>query len=171
VKVKKVKFLGLNEAYVIHEQPNAWKSILITLAPFILGNFIALSFFSFAFNLLFLSNLLGFVFLWMALSLVYYCFPSNQDAKNTFNSFKDFYGSNLVKRNFLIKLILIISIPFVFLPLFVLLGLMLLFNQSYKLRILWILFVFIIAFNQPYVFESLNSLGFFFENMATFLFD
>ncbi|MFH1663939.1 MAG: hypothetical protein ABH986_03975 [archaeon] len=171
VKVMKVKFLGLNEAYVVHEQPNALKSIMITVAPFILGNLVALSFFSYAFTLLFFSNALGFVFLWLGLSVVYYCFPSDQDAKNTFNSFKDFYSKNLVKRNLFVKLILIVSIPFVFIPLFVLLGLMMLFNQSYKLRLLWILFVFVIAFNEPYAFELVNLVGYFIENTATFLFN
>jgi len=158
VKVKKVKFLGLNEAYVVHEQSNALKSIMITIAPFILGNLISFYFFSYSFSLLFFSNYLGFVFLWLGLSLVYYSFPSNQDAKNTFNAFKDFYASNLVKRNIFIKLLLIVSIPFVFIPLFVILGLMVLFNYFYFLRLAWILTVFILAFNQLYLFELINSL-------------
>jgi hypothetical protein len=162
VKVKKVKFLGLNEAYVVHEQPNALKSIVITLAPFILGNFIAFYLFSFSFSLLFASDFLGFFFLWLAFSLAHYSFPSNQDAKNTFNSFKNFYSVNLVKGNILLKLILLISIPFVFFPLFIILGLMLVFNYSYKLRLLWVLLVFLLAFNQPYTIELLNSLSFLF---------
>ncbi|MBU2476438.1 DUF3267 domain-containing protein [Candidatus Micrarchaeota archaeon] len=170
VKVKKVKFFGLNEAYVVHEQPNVFKSIMITLAPFILGNWIAFFLFSFSFSLLFAGNFFGFVFLWLAFSLVHYCFPSDQDAGNTFNAFKDFYSFNLVKGNILVKLILLISIPFVFFPLFILLGLLLLFNYSYKLRLLWILCVFLAAFNQVLLYEFISSIAFFFDSIVSFLF-
>ena len=104
VKVRKVKFFGLNEAYVVHEQPGAAKSVVITLAPFLLGNFIALSLFALSYNQLFFErNFFGFVFLWLAFSLVMYSFPSNQDAKNTFDEFKEFYSFNLVKGNVLFK--------------------------------------------------------------------
>ncbi len=158
VKVRKVKFLGFQEAYVVHEQPNALKSIIITLAPFILGNWVAFYFFSYAFELLFLSNFIGFIFLWLALSLALYSFPSDEDAKNTFDSFQRFYSVNLVKRNLFIKLLLIISIPFVFVPLFVVLGFMLIFNRSSTLRFLWLLCLFVFSFNQAYAFELVNYL-------------
>ena len=157
VKVKKVKFFGLNEAYVIHENPDALRSIIITLAPFILGNWIAFYFFTSSFNQLGNSNPLGFVLLWLGFSLAHYSFPSFQDAKNTFNSFKDFYTFRLVKGNLLLRLIVLISIPFVFIPLFIVLGLMLLFNYFYFLRLLWIAFIFLFSFNQSSALTLMNS--------------
>jgi len=157
VKVKKVKFFGLNEAYVIHENPDALKSIIITIAPFVLGNLIAFYFFTSSFNQLTSSNPIGFIFLWLGFSLAHYSFPSSQDAKNTFNSFKDFYSFRLIKGNMLSRLIVLISIPFVFVPLFICLGLMLLFNYFYFLRLLWIAFVFLFSFNQSSALALANS--------------
>lgn len=157
VKVKKVKFFGLNEAYVVHENPDALRSIIITLAPFILGNWIAFYFFTSSFDQLANSNPLGFIFLWLGFSLAHYSFPSFQDAKNTFNSFKDFYAFRLIKGNLLVRLIVLISIPFVFVPLFIILSVMLLFNYFYFLRLLWIAFIFLLSFNQSSALTLMNS--------------
>jgi hypothetical protein len=169
VKVRKVKFFGLREAYVIHERPNAWQSAFISLAPFLLGNLMAFYFFSYAFNLLFFYNPFGFLFLWLAFSFAHYSFPSDHDARNIFDSFKRFYLFNLTKRNLLVKILLLASIPFVFFPLSVLLALMLLFNSSYKLRLLWVLFVFFAAFNQDYAFQLIASFVFFVQETLDLL--
>ncbi len=163
VKVRKVKFFGLSEAYVIHEMPNAWQSALISLAPFILGNIFAFYFFVYSFNLLFFSNVIGFIFFWLAFSFAHYSFPSDHDTKNILDAFKRFYSVRFAKGNIFIKLILMVSLPIVFFPLFLVLGLMLLFNSSYKLRILWVFVVFLAAFNQPYFFELTASLFSFLE--------
>ncbi len=170
VKVKKVKFFGLSEAYVVHEKANALKSVIITLAPFILGNAIAFYFLSFSFRLLFFSDISGFFFLWLGLSFLYYCFPSDHDASNTFNAFKEFYSNNLVKGNLIVKLLLVISIPFVFFPLFIILGLLILFNFSRLIRLFWVVFIFALVFNEPIAFEILDFFAFLFNGIGTFLF-
>ncbi len=157
VKVRKVKFFGLNEAYVIHENPDAVKSIIITLAPFILGNWIALYFLSASFKQLAFLNPVGFIFLWLGFSLVHYSFPSFQDTKNTFNSFKDFYSLRLIKGNIIARTLVFVSLPFVFIPLFCILGLMLLFNYFYFLRLLWTAFIFLFAFNQAFALALADS--------------
>lgn len=152
VKVKQVKFFGVEEAYVVHEVPSAWKSIIISLAPFILGTYIALLLMDTGMEFLTAFNPIGFIFYWFALGLLFYSFPSLHDAKNSFYSFTDFYSRAIFRKgNILTKLFWLITFPFVFIPLIIVLGLMLSFNYSSYLRIAWVLLLVLFSFQPSYI--------------------
>ena len=161
VKVHRVKLFGANEAFVVHDQPVAWKAIIITLSPFILGTFVGLKLFSFGIELLIASNLLSIIFFWFALSLFYYSFPSLQDSKNAFYSTSKFYSKAIFGRRALVwRIFWLLTFPFVFIPLILALGVMLAFNYSSKLRIVWILLLIVFSLNPLY----LSSLFDFLQN-------
>ncbi|MEW6295463.1 MAG: M50 family metallopeptidase [Candidatus Diapherotrites archaeon] len=150
VKVRKVKLFGVEEAFVVHDKPNAWKAVIIALAPFILGSFFALIFIAFGFSLLAVLNPFGLIFVWFALALVFYSFPSLHDSKNAFDSVAEFYSKNIFKGNLFKRLFWLITLPFVFIPLILVLGIMLAFNYSSKLRLLWIVLILVFSLYPPY---------------------
>ncbi len=163
VRVRRVKFFGFTEAYVIHEQPDAFRAIIITLAPFILGTWFAWILIEFGLKILRSLNPFGFLFYWFALSLLFYSFPSLEDSKNAFNSFTRFYGKRLFGRGSIFgKLLWFITFPFIFIPFVIILGVMLAFNYSRILRILWVIFILVLSFNPMYVadfFSLINQTG------------
>ena len=158
VKVRKVKFFGTEEAYVAHEQPNAWKSVIITLAPFVLGNVFSLLLLNAANAMLFEPNLLILLYYWFAFALILYSFPSIQDAKNSFSTLINFYSKAILRgKKASMRIFWLITFPFVFIPLVLLLGLMLLFNYAFAFRIIWLAFVLLAAYN-PGIIAALLSL-------------
>ncbi|MFH1545521.1 MAG: metalloprotease family protein [archaeon] len=170
VKVKQVKFFGVEEAYVVHEVPSAWKSIIITLAPFILGTVIALLLMDTGREFLTAFNPMGFLFYWFALGLLFYSFPSLHDAKNSFYSFTSFYSRAIFKRgNIIARLFWLITFPFVFIPLIIVLGLMLSFNYSSFLRIAWVLLLVIFSFQPSYISQFYYYLNDLFLEIAKYL--
>ena len=158
VKVRKVKFFGTEEAYVAHEQPNAWKSIIITLAPFVLGNFFALLLLNAANEMLSEFNIFVIIYYWFAFALILYSFPSIQDAKNSFSTLINFYSKAILRgKKASMRIFWLITFPFVFIPLVLLLGLMLLFNYAFAFRIIWLAFVLLSAYN-PGIIAALFSI-------------
>jgi len=150
VKVRKVKLFGVEEAFVVHDMPNAWKSVIIALAPFLLGTFFALIFIAFGFSLFALLNPFGLIFIWFALALIFYSFPSMHDSKNAFDSVAGFYSRKILRGNIFKRLFWLITLPFVFIPLILVLGVMLAFNYSSKLRLLWMILILIFSLYPPY---------------------
>jgi hypothetical protein len=160
VKVHKVKLFDLNTAFVIHDKTNAWKAIIITLAPFLLNNLLGLELLNFGLRLAETQILLSVLFFWFSVSLFYFCFPSLQDAKNAFNSTIEFYDQRVFhKGNIFQKLFWLITFPFIFIPLIIVLAIMLAFHYSFILRILWIIFMLFFALNPASALETVSSLN------------
>lgn len=157
VRVSKVKFFGTEEAFVEHAKPNAWQSVLITIAPFILGNAVAFYLFIYANELSGAFNAFSVLFYWLGFSLAIFSFPSRQDATNAFGSFLDFYkGALFGGRPLLDKLLWLLAFPFLFVPLVLLLGTMVAFDYSILLRFLWAALFFFFSF-EPLLLPGLVS--------------
>lgn len=146
VKIHKVKWFGTTEAFVKHEKPGAFSGMIISLAPFLLGNilgfwFLQQSFLSFSFK-----DPLSILFFWFGASIVLFAFPSKEDAENTFEAFTDSYKEKIFgKKPVLVKTLWLLTVPFVFIPLILVLGFILLFNYAFFLRIVWVLLFIIFA--------------------------
>jgi hypothetical protein len=158
VRVRKVKLFDPVEAFVIHDKASPWKAIIISLAPFIIGNWFALELFKLANQMLSFLNIIGLLLYWFALSLVYYSFPSKEDSKNAFYSFKEFYSKQILKKGIFIKTFWVLTIPIVFIPLIIVLGIMLSFNYSLILRLFWILFIVVLSFNPTILNELIKTI-------------
>lgn len=140
VRVKRVQWFGLDEAFVVHEVPKPLPSIIITLAPFLLGNWLGFLLLETANSLLASFNPLLLLYYWFALALLYYSFPSDQDGSNAFHNVLSTYQEKIFgPESPATKLLYILTFPFVFLPLVFALGFMMLFSNSAGLRILWVL--------------------------------
>jgi hypothetical protein len=142
-----VKLFGLEEAYVKHAVPHAWQAILITLAPFLLGTVLGLELLIFAFELFSKQVLLSILFYWLGFSIVLFSFPSDADAMNAFHSVKNSLAKRISHGNAISRILWIIVSPFIFLPLLLMTGFFLLFDQSSLLRFAWTILLFILSFN------------------------
>ena len=147
VKVKKVKLVGFHEAFVQHASAGAWKMVVITIAPFILNTVMAWLLLTEA-KEQFTPNLLwALVLLWLAVSFLFYGFPSKADAGNSLRSItKTFMDRIFSKRNLAKSIVYLIMFPFIFIPIAFLLGIMLLFEYSVALRFVWIFLVILASF-------------------------
>ena len=106
VSIKKIKFIGKDGGYVIHDDSRSYKIIIISLFPFFFNIFISLIC---ARAVLLENNFYIIVFAtWIALSVIYFSLPSAPDAKNVFSVIKRTYFK---KQSFLLILIKIIFIP------------------------------------------------------------
>ncbi|MBU0635867.1 hypothetical protein KKE06_02465 [Candidatus Micrarchaeota archaeon] len=145
-RVHKVKWFGTSEAFVKHDKPGALAGLIISLAPFVLGNVLGFWFLQQSFLSFSAWDFLGIVFFWFGASLVLLAFPSKEDAENAFEAFVDSYREKIFDKNsILVKLAWLITIPFVFIPLVLVLGFILLFNYAFFLRLVWAVLFIIIA--------------------------
>ena len=142
VKVFRVKLLG-DEAFVEHEKPNAWQSVVISLAPFLLGNIVSFLLAKTAFALVQNAVLAAVLFFWLSISLAYHSFPSGQDAKNAFESVFSFYAKKArqKEKSVATKILWVATFPFVFAPLSVATAVMLFMGKFGFTRIIWIVCV------------------------------
>jgi len=148
VSVSQVKWFGTDEAYVQHAKPNAWQGLVISIAPFLLGNLIGIALLQSAQNLVSSDVLLSIVLVWLGISLVLYSFPSKQDASNAFSSFTDFYKRHVIdKGSLLTRLVWLLTFPIFFVPVVIILGFILLFDAAFILRILWVIAVVAFSMN------------------------
>lgn len=162
VKVKETKFWGREEAFVCHDQPGAWQSVVITIAPFLLGNILAWGMLSMANELLDSLSLLSLVYFWLSVSLIYFSFPSRHDAKNSFDIFISFYKAKILEEGPITSRIFwLISFPALFVPLVVLLGLILLFDSSAALRWIFVAMVLLTGL-EP-------AMAYYFADLANYL--
>ena len=160
VRVHRVKLFDVQSAFVVHEKPNAWKAVLITLAPFFLNTFLGLEIFGIAFGFLDSNFLFSLFFLWLGVSLIYFSFPSLQDAKNAFDSSIEFYDDRIFKKGSLLqKIFWLFTFPFIFIPLILILAVMLAFHFSFALRILWIIFILFFSFDPSSALGIVSSLN------------
>lgn len=144
IKIHEVKWFGTTEAFVKHDKPGALSGIIISLAPFVLSNALGFWFLNQAFH----STgdfVFSIVFLWLGLSALLFAFPSRQDAENTFNAVYDSFQRKIGSGPLLARLLWLITVPFVFIPLVLLLGFLLLFDYAFFLRVGWIVFIAFLA--------------------------
>ena len=139
VRIHAVKWFGTTEAFVQHDKPRASAGLIISLAPFVLGNLLGLWFLHESVLALGSNALTGALFLWVGVSTVLLSFPSQQDAANTLQAFSDSYAEKLFgKQSLFSKLFWLLTVPFVFVPLFALLAVFLIFNEFFFLRLGWV---------------------------------
>ncbi|MBN3037119.1 MAG: DUF3267 domain-containing protein [Candidatus Diapherotrites archaeon] len=151
VRVTAVKWWGLREAHVTHEAPAAWKSIAISSAPFFAGSLASVVLTAAAHagtNALFSVTAfdLGRVlfFYWLAAAVAVHCFPSSADAGNALSSLIGFYRRKLFLKDGMVEaLAWLVSAPFVFLPLFILLLVMNFFSRVRNLGLAWYVVLFL----------------------------
>ncbi len=106
VSIKKIKLVGKDGGYVVHDDSKSYKIIIISLFPFFLNIFISLVC---ARVVLLEKDLLVIVVCsWLALASIFFCLPSAQDAKNVFSVLKRSYFK---KQSFFLMFIKILFIP------------------------------------------------------------
>lgn len=158
VKVNKVRLFSTTEAYVSHDIPNAWQGILISVAPFAVGNFLGYYLLGIANALVMNSIIAAGVLYWLSIGLIFYAFPSMHDALNAFNGVKNFYAEKLVSGRLFSRLLWLITVPFVFLPLFLITGILLVMDYSLLLKALWVVFVVLASWSPEVMMGLTNSL-------------
>ena len=160
VTVKSVKWFGTTEAFVVHELPNAWQSIVISLAPFLLGSALGFELFFAASQIWDASIALSLFYGWLALSLLLFAFPSLPDASNALQSILAFYNSAVLGKGkrWWARIAWLATFPFVFIPVTTLLALLLLFNYVTPLRWFWAAFMLSLAWDPGALATMLNAL-------------
>jgi len=106
VPIKKIKWVGKDGGYVVHENSKSYKIIIIALFPFLFNILVSL-----IFARLFILNEDIFVKLlsvWLASSALFFCVPSSQDTDNCISTLKESYTK---KHSFLEILIKILLFP------------------------------------------------------------
>lgn len=139
VKVQKVKWFGVTEAYVQHDKPRAFSGLIISLAPLLVNNVLGYFLLSAANNAFSSDPFYSLILFWLGVSLVIFSFPSKPDAENTFNAFLESFAKRTKAGNpVLTRIIWYLLSPLIFIPLVLLLGLVLVFESVFFLRILWL---------------------------------
>ncbi len=167
VRVKAAKFWSRDEAFVQHEQPTTWKAVVITVAPFLLGNWLGLEILSMANELFYSFFLISLLYFWLAISLIYFSFPSRADAENSFQSFISFYKNRILSKGPIFsRLFWLLSFPFLFIPFVLLLGLILIFDYSEAIRWIWVAGLLIFSFEPSIMYNLINFINYFLYNIA-----
>ena len=142
VKVHKVKWFGVTEAFVQHDKPRALSGLVISLAPLIINNVLGFFLLRHANESVSADPFAAILFAWAGVSLVIFSFPSKPDAENTFNAFVESFGKKLSGQTpLLVRLVWLVLTPFVFIPLILLLGIVLVFDYVFVFRVAWLLAV------------------------------
>ena len=167
VKVRDVKFWSRTEAFVAHDQPATWKSVVITASPFLIGNFLALEILSMANELFYTFSLLSLLYFWLAISFVYFSFPSRADASNSFNSFISFYKIHILEKGSIFsRLFWLLSFPFLFIPFIFLLGVILIFDSSEAMRWIWSIAVLLFSVQPSLIYLLSHFVNYFLVKIA-----
>jgi len=150
VRVFKVKFFSFKgPAYVVHARPNVLQGIIISIAPFFLGSAFGYWLLLSANSMFGVQNAAVVFFYWLAISILFFSFPSRADARNAFNSLIGFYERKIFGHNSILsKLAWTITLPIIFLPCILAIGILLVFNFSPILRMLWVFFMVLLSFGQ-----------------------
>lgn len=105
VKIKKAKIFGLESGYVVHDQTNAFKGVIIAFFPFFFNILVAIMCaFLINQNYSLFSNIF---FIWIGVASLYASVPSVQDSKTAFNAIKRSYSG----KGFLKWVINIVFLP------------------------------------------------------------
>ena len=153
VKVYSTRLFDSNEAYIQHAKPNAWQAFAISIAPFVVNNFLGVWLLLFANDLLVSKNLVALLFYWLAISFIFHSFPSDTDAMNSFNAAKGSFLKRINRGSIFSRLAWLVVTPFIFIPVLLITGLLLVFDKSNFLKAGWLFVVFWTAL-QPYGFAT-----------------
>jgi hypothetical protein len=145
VKVFEVRFFGGSEAYVRHARAGLAPSVIITLAPFFVSNIAGFLLLREA-HFIAPYSLAGLVFYWAGISAVFFSFPSDGDAKNSFRSFIAMARRRLFTGSITARVFWLPAVAFIFLPLSAVLSAVIFFNYVFFLRLLWLLFFISLTF-------------------------
>jgi hypothetical protein len=94
VPIEKIKWCGKDGGYVIHQDSTPCKNITIALIPFIFNIFISLILARI--YLLNTDQIIKIICIWFAISALFFCIPSSQDAQNVFNALKENYSKTKI---------------------------------------------------------------------------
>jgi len=130
VQIKKIKFVGKDGGYVIHEDSKTYKIIIISLFPFIFN--ILISLLCAKIYLLTIDPFYKLLMVWIGIAALFFCVPSDQDTDNSFDAIKRTYTKKQSVWSLLFKILLS---PLT-LCLLIILGLFKLFDKAIAIRIL-----------------------------------
>jgi hypothetical protein len=140
VKISKISF-GLKESYVKHETAGPIRMPLIALSPFYLGFVLGTLLFWFAKNQYVSNLILFFVLNYLGICILYNSIPSAQDTKNISIAIEDQVKKDW-KKGFLQKLLVIVKVPLLYLPIFLISQIVSIFDKFEILRAFYVLFCF-----------------------------
>ncbi|MFH0906488.1 MAG: hypothetical protein V1824_04080 [archaeon] len=89
VKIHSVNLLSFDGGYVAHEESKSYKTVVIALFPFIFNILIAILIG--AYLVYIENNYIKGILSWIAISSLFYAFPSSQDSANVYESIKRSY--------------------------------------------------------------------------------
>ncbi|MFA5745255.1 MAG: M50 family metallopeptidase [archaeon] len=130
VQIKKIKFIGKEGGYVVHEDSKDYKIIIISLFPFLFNILISL-----LCARVLLSTIDPFykiLMVWIGIAALFFCVPSDQDTDNSFDAIKRTY----TKKQSAISLLIKILLSPLTLCLLIVLGLFKLFDKVIAIRLL-----------------------------------
>lgn len=150
-KVTGGKFWGEKEAAITHEQVPGIRGYLISSAPFLLGTLLTITFLylakAAAIGLTFHSPWQTWfqvlVLYYLGLSVAAHCFPSARDASNAMHNLSSFYSRKVSMQDGVIQGVFwLITVPFIFLPLYFGALIMGVFSTIRNLGFLWFVVLF-----------------------------
>jgi hypothetical protein len=140
VTIEKVKWIGKDGGYVVHQNSIPYKTIIIALIPFFFNIFISL-----IFARIYILNsdiIIKIISIWFAIAALFFCVPSSQDAKNVFNAIKENYS----KTKFINIILNIIFIPLTIIILIISFFFKIIHNSLYFRLILIFIWLFLFIF-------------------------
>jgi hypothetical protein len=105
VPIHKIKLIGKEGGYVVHDDSKSYKIIVISLIPFVFN--ILVSFICARVVLLENDIIVKIIAVWIALSVLYFCLPSAQDVKNVLSVLKRSYFKKQNLFLFILKILLL----------------------------------------------------------------
>ena len=145
------RFWGEKDAAIIHEQVLGIRGYLISSAPFLFGTLATILFLFLAktatrgltFYSPWQSIFQVFGFYYLALAIAVHCFPSSRDANNAMHNLSEFYSRKVAMADGVVQGIFwLITVPFVFLPLYLGAIVMGIFSTIRNLGFLWFVVLF-----------------------------
>jgi hypothetical protein len=158
VRVYSVRLFDSREAFVQHASPNAWQSLAITLAPFLLNNLLGVWLVFFANDLLRELNFFALLPYWLSISLVFHSFPSSRDAMNSFDAARAACLRRLKRGSFLSRAAWLALTPVLFIPVLLLTGMLLVFDKSNLLKAAWVFLAVLFALQPQALISSINNI-------------
>lgn len=133
VKIKKIKFIGKDGGFVVHEDSKDYKIIIISLFPFIFN--ILISLLCARMFLLAYEPFYKLLLIWIGIAALFFSVPSDQDTNNSFDAIKRTYTK---KQSIWLLLLKIILSP-IYLCILIILGIFKLFDKVIAIRIILII--------------------------------
>lgn len=150
-KVTGGRFWGEKNAAITHEQVPGIRGYLISSAPFLLGTLATVVFLYLAKTAAVGLDIYStwqawfqvLVLYYLALSIAAHCFPSSRDASNAMHNLSSFYSRKVSMADGVVQgLVWLVTVPFIFLPLYLGAIIMGVFSTIRNLGFLWFVALF-----------------------------